>query len=64
MFGYGYQTVEQSLNEIYAVLTPKYRQAFRDRAIKDIIPQARERRLVSQPNAVGVGVLSAQRNSG
>ena len=33
-------------------------------ANKDIIPQARERQLVSQANTVRVGVLSAQRNSG
>lgn len=40
-----------------------YRQEFEDRANKDIIPQARERQVVSQANVVGVGVLSAQRNS-
>ncbi len=64
VFGYDYQTVERSLNEIYPLLTPTYRQEFQDRANKDIIPQARERQLVSQANTVGVGVLSAQRNSG
>jgi Mce-associated membrane protein len=64
VFGYDYQTVERSLNEIYPLLTPNYRQEFQDRANKDIIPQARERQLVSQANTVGVGVLSAQRNSG
>jgi Mce-associated membrane protein len=46
------------------ILTPSYRQEFKDRANKDIIPQARERQLVSQANTVGVGVLTAQRNSG
>jgi Mce-associated membrane protein len=63
VFGYDYQTVERSLNEVYPLLTPAYRQEFEDRANKDIIPQARERQLVSQANVVGVGVLSAQRNS-
>jgi Mce-associated membrane protein len=64
VFGYDYQTVERSLNDIYPWLTPSYRQEFEDRANKDIIPQARQRQLVSQANAVGVGVLAAQRNSG
>ena len=63
VFGYDYQTVERSLNDIYPLLTPSYRKEFQDRANKDIIPQARERQLVSQANVVGVGVLSAQRNS-
>ena len=64
VFGYDYQTVERSLNDIYPLLTPSYRQEFKDRANKDIIPQARDRQLVSQANTVGVGVLAAQRNSG
>jgi Mce-associated membrane protein len=63
VFGYDYQTVERSLTEVYPLLTPAYRQEFEDRANKDIIPQTRERQLVSQANVVGVGVLSAQRNS-
>ena len=63
VFGYDYQTVERSLNEVYPLLTPDYRQEFEDRANKDIIPQARDRQLVSQANVVGVGVLTAQRNS-
>jgi Mce-associated membrane protein len=63
VFGYDYQTVERSLTEVYPLLTPDYRQEFQARADKDIIPQARERQLVSQANVVGVGVLNAQRNS-
>ena len=63
VFGYDYQTVERSLNAVYPLLTPAYRKEFQDRAVKDIIPAARERQLVSQANVVGVGVLSAQRNS-
>src|SRR6187551_4056423 len=54
VIGYDYQTVERTLNDIYPLLTPSYRQEFRDRASKDIIPQARERQLVSQANEVGV----------
>lgn len=63
VFGYDYQTVERSLTEVYPMLTPSYRQEFEDRAVKDIIPQARQRQLVSQANVVGVGVLDAQRTS-
>lgn len=63
MFGYDYQTVERSLTEVYPLLTPSYRQEFEDRANKDIIPQARERQLVSQAHVVGVGVMTAQRTS-
>jgi Mce-associated membrane protein len=63
VFGYDYQTVERSLTDVYPMLAPDYRQEFEARANKDIIPQARERQLVSQANVVGVGVLSAQRNS-
>ena len=63
VFGYDYQTVERSLNEVYPLLTPDDRQEFEDRANKDIIPQARDRQLVSQANVVGVGVLTAQRDS-
>ena len=63
VFGYDYQTVERSLNEVYPMLAPDYRQEFEDRAAKDIIPQARDRQLVSQANVVGVGVLTAQRTS-
>jgi Mce-associated membrane protein len=64
VFGYDYQTVERSLAEIYPMLTPQYRQEFQDRVTKDIIPQARDRQLVSQANVVGVGVLDAHRTSG
>jgi Mce-associated membrane protein len=63
VFGYDYQTVERSLTDAYTLLTPDFRQEFEDRATKDIIPQARDRQVVSQANVVGVGVLTAQRNS-
>ena len=45
------------------MLTPEYRHEFEDRATKDIIPQARERQVVSQANVVGVGVLTHNVNS-
>lgn len=64
VFGYDYQTVEGTLTEAYNLLAPDFRQEFRDRAAREIIPQARERQLVSQANVVGVGVLEAQRDSG
>lgn len=64
IFGYDYQTVERSLTEAYLLLTPDYRREFEDRSIKDIIPAARERQLVTQANVVGAGVLEARRNSG
>lgn len=63
VFGYDYQTVERSLTEAYQMLAPDFRAEFRDRATKDIIPQARERQVVSQAHVVGVGVLDAQRDS-
>ncbi len=63
VFGYDFQTVERSLTDAATLLTPEYRREFQERATQDIIPQARERQLVSQANVVGVGVLSAQRDS-
>ncbi|HZQ32279.1 MAG TPA: mammalian cell entry protein [Mycobacterium sp.] len=64
VFGYDYQTVGQSLREDYAFLTPAYRHEFESKANSDIIPQARERQIMSQANVVGVGVMEARRNSG
>jgi Mce-associated membrane protein len=63
VFTYDYQTVERSLLDASTMLTPQYKTEFDDRAQKDIIPQARERQLVSQANVVGVGVMDAQRIS-
>ncbi len=63
VFTYDYKTVERSLMGAYDILTPDYRREFEDRANSDIIPQAREREVVSQANVVGVGVMDAQRNS-
>jgi Mce-associated membrane protein len=64
VLGYEYKTVERSLTEVYPLMTPDYRQQFQDRAKNDIIPQARDRRVVNQISVVGVGVLEAQRISG
>jgi Mce-associated membrane protein len=63
VFNYDYKTVERTLTDAYNMLTPDYRREFEDRANSDIIPQAREREVVSQANVVGVGVMDAQRNS-
>jgi Mce-associated membrane protein len=64
IFGYDYQTVERSLDDAARLLTTDYEREFKDRAAKDIIPQARERQLVSQANVVGAGMLDAHRDSG
>ena len=63
VFNYDYKTVERNLTDAYNMLTPDYRREFEDRANTDIIPQARQREVVSQANVVGVGVMDAQRNS-
>ena len=63
VFNYDYKTVERNLTDAYSMLTPDYRREFEDRANSDIIPQARQREVVSQANVVGVGVMDAQRNS-
>ena len=56
--------MERSLGDAAGYLTPEYRREFEDRVNKDIIPQARERQVVTQADVVGVGVLEAQRDSG
>ena len=64
VLGYDFQTVERTLTDAYAMLTPHYRVAFEQKAQKQIIPEAREKQLVSQISVVGVGVIDAHRNSG
>ena len=64
VFGHDYQTVERSLLDACNYLTSDYRREFEDRVNKDIIPQDRERQVVTQADVVGVGVLEAQRDSG
>ena len=63
VLAYDYQTVERSLSDAYSMLTPRFRQQFEEKANKEIIPQARERQVISQVNVVGVGVMDAHRNS-
>lgn len=64
IFGFDYQTVERSLDEAALLLTDDYRSEFEERADREIIPQARERQLVTQANVVGAGMLDARRESG
>jgi Mce-associated membrane protein len=64
IFGYDYQTVERSLDNTYTMFTPDFRRQFQEKANTNIIPQARDRQMVSQVNVVGVGVMDAHRNSG
>lgn len=63
VFGYDYQTVERSLTEAYPLLTPDYRAEFQKSANAQIIPEAKKREVVVQANVVGVGVMTAKRNS-
>ena len=63
VFGYDFQTVERSLTEAGQLLTPEFRREFEERSTRDIIPQARERQVISQAHAVGAGLLDAQRES-
>ncbi|MEM6106513.1 mammalian cell entry protein [Mycobacterium sp. 050272] len=63
VFAYDYQTVERSLAEAYPMLTPDYRQEFQKSANAQIIPEAKKREVVVQANVVGVGVMSAKRDS-
>jgi len=63
VFAYDYQTVERSLADAYPLLTPNYRQEFQKSANAQIIPEAKKREVVVQANVVGVGVISAKRNS-
>jgi Mce-associated membrane protein len=63
VFAYDYQTVERSLSDAYSLLTPDYRQEFRKSANAQIIPEAKKREVVVQANVVGVGVMTAKRNS-
>ncbi|OMB93121.1 mammalian cell entry protein [Mycobacterium sp. NS-7484] len=64
VFGYDYQTVERSLMETYPLLAPDFRQQFEQDATAKVIPEARKRQLVVQINVVGVGMMTAARESG
>ena len=63
VFAYDYQTVERSLSAAYPLLTPDYRREFQKSANAQIIPEAKKREVVVQANVVGVGVMSAKRDS-
>ena len=63
VFAYDYQTVERSLAAAYPLLTPEYRQEFQRSANAQIIPEAKKREVVVQANVVGVGVITAKRDS-
>src|ERR1700676_1452310 len=64
IFGYDYQTVERSLDNAYLMFTPEFRRQFQEKAKTNIIPQARDRQMVSQVNVVGFGVMDAPPTSG
>jgi Mce-associated membrane protein len=63
ILGFDYQTVERSRTEVYTLMTPDFRRQYEDDTTKNVIPQARDRQVVSQVNVVGTGMLSAQRDS-
>ncbi|RFD26014.1 mammalian cell entry protein [Mycobacterium uberis] len=63
VFAYDYQTVERSLTAAYPLLTPDYRHEFQKSVDSKIIPEAKKREVVVQANVVGVGVMSAKRDS-
>ncbi|HWF28688.1 MAG TPA: mammalian cell entry protein [Mycobacterium sp.] len=63
VFAYDYQTVERSLSVAYPLLTPEYRQEFQKSANTQIIPEAKKREVVVQANVVGVGIMTAKRDS-
>lgn len=64
ILGYDYQTVETTLTDVYPMLTPDYRRDFEEQASTQVIPAARDRKVVSQVNVVGQGVMAAHRTSG
>ena len=63
ILGFDYQTVERSRTEVYNLMTPEFRRQYQDDTTKNVIPQARDREVISQVNVVGVGMLAAQRDS-
>jgi Mce-associated membrane protein len=63
ILGFDYQTIERSRTEVYRLLTPEFRRQYEDDTTKNVIPEARDRQVISQVNVVGVGMLAAQRDS-
>ncbi|BBX34246.1 hypothetical protein MMAG44476_13406 [Mycolicibacterium mageritense DSM 44476 = CIP 104973] len=64
ILGFDYQTIRASSIQAYQLMTPEFRKQYEDESNKTIIPQALDRQVISQVNVVGVGMLTAQRNSG
>jgi Mce-associated membrane protein len=64
ILGFDYQTVERSRTEVYDLMTPGFRRQYEDDTTKNVIPQARDRQVISQVNVVGAGMLASQRDSG
>jgi Mce-associated membrane protein len=64
ILGFDYQTVERSRTEVYNLMTPDFRRQYEDDTTKNVIPQARDRQVISQVNVVGTGMLASQRDSG
>lgn len=64
ILGFDYQTIERSRTDVYQLLTPDFRRQYEEDTTKNVIPQARERQIISQVNVVGVGMLDAHRDSG
>jgi Mce-associated membrane protein len=63
ILGFDYQTVERSRTEVYNLMTPEFRRQYQDDTTNNVIPQARDRQVISQVNVVGVGMLTAQHDS-
>ena len=63
ILGFDYQTIERSRTDAYNLLAPDFRREYEDDTTKNVIPEARDRQVISQVNVVGVGMLAAQRDS-
>lgn len=64
ILGFDFQTIEGSRDAAYRLMTPEFKQEYEDDTVKNVIPQARERQIISQVNVVGAGMLDAHRDSG
>ena len=64
ILGSDYQTIRNSSAQAYQMMTPEFRKQYEDTSNQKIIPEAINRKVMSQVSVVGVGVLEAQRTSG
>ena len=64
ILGFDFQTIEGSREAAYRLLTPDFKREYEDDTVKNVIPQARDRQIISQVNVVGAGMLAAHRDSG